>query len=212
VRVDRASTVARAAGVVTLSYLVGSVPFAQIVARSLGSVDLRARGNGTVSATALRDVAGTGALVVAGVLDLAKGTVGVLAAGGGRRPGLAALAAAAAVSGHNWSPFLRGAGGRGISPAMGALLVTAPEGAGVLLAGVAAGRAVRQTALGAVVADAVLLPVLIRTRGRAGAVIAVGVLTPMLAKRLLGNRPAPMPSTYLWRLLFDRDQRRAPVG
>lgn len=211
-RVHQPSRVAEAAGLITLSYLVGSVPFAQIVAWSLRSVDLRGTGTGTVSATALRGVAGPTALIVAGVLDLTKGTIGPLAAGGGRRPALAALAAAAAVSGHNWSPFLGGAGGRGISPAMGALLVIAPEGAGILLAGVAAGRAVRQTALGAVVADIVLLPVLARTRGRAGAVAAVAVLAPMLAKRLLGNRPAATPSTYLWRLLFDRDQRRAAVS
>lgn len=94
---------------------------------------------------------------------------------------------------------------------MGALLVTAPEGAGVLLAGLAAGRAVRQTALGAVVADAALLPVLARTRGPAGVAIAAAVLAPMLAKRLLGNRPAATPRVYLWRLLFDRDQRRPPT-
>jgi hypothetical protein len=100
------------------------------------------------------------------------------------------------------------AGGRGISPAMGALLVLAPEGAGVLLAGVALGRAVDDNAgVGAIVADAALLPFLARTRGRAGALVAAAVLAPMLVKRLLGNRPAANARTYLWRLLFDRDER-----
>lgn len=204
--------VAEAAKIVTASYLVGSIPFAQIAARLLRSVDLRGYGTGTVSATALRDVAGPAALVGAGVLDLAKGAVGPLLAGGGRRPALAALAAAAAVCGHNWSPFLGGAGGRGISPAMGAMLVLAPEGAGVLLTGVAAGRAARQTALGALVSDVVLLPVLARTRGRAGVAVAAAVLVPMFTKRLLGNRPAVTRSTYLWRLVYDRDQRHPPAG
>jgi glycerol-3-phosphate acyltransferase PlsY len=142
------------------------------------------------------------------VFDVAKGTVGPLLAGR-RRPGLAALAAAAAVIGHNWSPFLRGAGGRGISTAMGALLITAPEGAAVLLTGVAVGRLLRQTGLGAVAAYAALLPVLARSRGETGAANAAAVLFPILAKRLLGNSPAATPSTYLWRLLFDRDWRRA---
>lgn len=209
--VNRQSTakVVTAVGLVAVSYLVGSIPFSQITARWLRSVDLRGYGGGTVSATALRDVAGPGALVLAGVLDLAKGTVGPLVAGGRRRPALATLAAAAAVSGHNWSPFLRGAGGRGISPAMGAFLVLAPEGAGVLLAGLAVGRVVRQTAVGAVIADGALLPVLARTRGRTGVAFAAAVLAPMLVKRLLGNRPAATPDTYLWRLLFDRDERSA---
>jgi glycerol-3-phosphate acyltransferase PlsY len=202
---------AAAITVLTAAYLVGSVPVAQIAARWLRCADLRGLGSGTVSASALRDLAGLGPMVVAGTLDLAKGAVGPLMAGGRRRPALTALAAAATVSGHNWSPFLGGAGGRGLSPAMGALLVAAPEGAGVLLAGLAAGRAVRQTAVGAMVADAALMPVLARTRGRAGVAIASAVLTPMLAKRLRGNRPAAAPTTYLWRLLFDRDQRRAPT-
>ena len=94
---------------------------------------------------------------------------------------------------------------------MGALLVLAPEGAGVLLAGVALGRAAADNAgVGALVADAALLPVLARTRGRGGAAFAAAVLTPMLVKRLLGNRPAAGASTYFWRLLFDRDDRYEP--
>jgi glycerol-3-phosphate acyltransferase PlsY len=195
-----------------MAYLVGSVPFAQIVARRFGRVDLRHIGNGTVSASGLRQVAGVAAVVTAGVLDLAKGTIGPMLAGGRRHPTLSAWAAAAGVTGHNWSPFLRLAGGRGISPAMGALLVLAPEGAGVLLAGVALGRAAAdQAGLGAIVADAALLPVLSRTRGRAGVAAAVAVLTPVLIKRLLGNRPAGGADTYLWRLLFDRDQQHEPI-
>src|SRR5437660_880085 len=80
--------------------------------------------------------AGFRVLAVAGVLDVAKGAVGPLLAGRDR-PALAAAAAAAGVAGHNWSPFLRGAGGRGISPAIGALLAGAPVGAAVLLGGLA---------------------------------------------------------------------------
>jgi glycerol-3-phosphate acyltransferase PlsY len=140
------------------------------------------------------------------VLDVAKGTIGPLLAGAQQRPTLATIAGAVAVTGHNWSPFLRGAGGRGISPAMGALLVVAPEGAAVLLAGVAAGRALGETALGALAAYAALVPTLARTRGHAGGVTAAAVLAPIVVKRLVGNRRATAPSTYVWRLLLDRDQ------
>jgi glycerol-3-phosphate acyltransferase PlsY len=198
---------ALSAAVVVTSYFAGAIPFAQIVARLTSTTDLRDHGIGTVSASALQDVAGIGSVIAAGVLDVAKGTIGPLLAGPSRRPRLATIASAATVTGHNWSPFLRGAGGRGISPAMGALLVTAPEGAAVLLAGVAAGRILGETALGALAADAVLIPVLGRTRGRAGRLTAAAVLVPMLVKRLVGNRPVTNPSTYLCRLVLDRDQR-----
>jgi len=202
----RASSVA----VLVTSYLAGAVPFAQIVARLRSTTDLRMHGVGTVSASGLKDVAGVGPAIVAGVLDVAKGTVGPLLAGTQRRPTLATIAGAAAVTGHNWSPFLRWAGGRGISPAMGALLVVSPEGAAVLLAGVAAGRALGESALGALAAYTALAPALARTRGHAGRITAAAVLVPIVVKRLVGNRRATAPRTYVWRLLLDRDQCGKP--
>ncbi len=196
---------AESAAVVAASFMAGSVPFAQIVARLAGPADLRETGNGTVSASGLQDL-GTGTVIVAGILDVAKGTIGPQLARRRGGPALAVAAGAAAIVGHNWSPFLRGAGGRGVSPALGTLLVTAPEGTLVLLAGLAAGRVLGETAIGALAAYAALGPVLARTRGRTGALTAAALLTPMLVKRLLGNRPAAGASTYLWRLLLDRDQ------
>jgi hypothetical protein len=165
-----------------------------------------------VSATGLGQVAGNRSLVLAGVLDLAKGSVGPLLAGPRRRPTLAALAGGSAVAGHNWSPLLTGAGGRGISPALGALAVTAPVGSLILLAGVGLGRGARQTGLGAFAGYAVLVPALYRVGGPGAARAGVFVLIPILVKRLTGNRPAPNRSAYLWRLLFDRDERRRPAA
>jgi glycerol-3-phosphate acyltransferase PlsY len=150
-------------------------------------------------------VAGFGPLAVAGVCDVAKGSVGPLVAGD--RPALAAVCGGLAVAGHNWSPFLRGAGGRGISPALGALLVQAWPGAVVLLAGLVLGRMVHETALGSFVADAALVPVTAITHGPAGALAGACVVLPMLVKRALGNARPPDPSTraYVHRLIYDHD-------
>jgi glycerol-3-phosphate acyltransferase PlsY len=197
--------------VAAASYLIGAVPSAQLIARVAGGTDLRRHGTGTVSAGALLPVSGPAAVVAAGALDVAKGTVGPLLARPDQRPVLAAVAGAAAIAGHNWSIFVRGAGGRGFSPALGSLLVLAPEGTAVLLAGVAVGRAATgDSAIGALGAYAALPFVLYRTRGRSGALIAAALLAPMLAKRIAGNRPAGEPRAYLWRLVFDRDQWRKP--
>src|SRR5919106_4525297 len=108
--------------VVGLGWLAGSIPFSNLAARVRAGVDLRDVGGGTVSGTALHSVAGFGPLAVAGVCDIAKGAVGPALAGRDR-PMLGAAAAGAAVAGHNWSPWLGGAGGRRISVAMGSLLV-----------------------------------------------------------------------------------------
>ena len=67
--------------VVASSYLAGAVPFSNLTARRTRGVDLRDVGNGTVSGTALYQVAGFGPLALGGVLDVAKGAVGPLLAG-----------------------------------------------------------------------------------------------------------------------------------
>jgi glycerol-3-phosphate acyltransferase PlsY len=187
------------------AFIVGSVPCSQIVARMRAGADLRHVGSGTVSGTNLFRVAGFGPLAIAGVCDVAKGSVGPVLAGD--RPVLAAVCGGLAVAGHNWSPFLRGAGGRGISPALGALLVQAWPGAVVLLLGLLLGRLAGETALGSFVADAVVVPITAWSHGAAGALAAACVVVPMLVKRVLGNEPPPQPDprTYLHRLLYDHD-------
>jgi glycerol-3-phosphate acyltransferase PlsY len=192
--------------VVALSYAVGSIPFSNLAARVLRGVDLRRVGTGTVSGTGLYEVTGFGPLAVVGCLEMAKGASGPLLAGRRRRR-LGAVAAGAAIVGHNWSPYLRGAGGRGLSPALGATLVLAPEGTALLGLGLGLGRLRRQTGLGSFLAMVGLVPLLWRTRGTDGAIAAGSVVAPLLAKRLLGNRPPERRdlATYWSRLVFDRD-------
>jgi glycerol-3-phosphate acyltransferase PlsY len=146
-------------------------------------------------------------LAAAGIFEVAKGAVGPALAGR-NRPATAAAAAAAAVAGHDWSPFLGGAGGRGLSPAIGALAVTAPVGAATLLAGLAAGRVGGESAIGCLVADLALVPIVKRVHGERASWAAAAVVVPMLIKRLAGNGPPARPSAgvYLRRFLLDRDE------
>ena len=216
----------RRAATLVLAYLAGAVPFSNVLAARVSGVDLREVGSGTVSGTGLYRVAGFLPLVVAGILDVAKGAVMALvarepadpreeeAAGPGRRPPLRpptlteGAAAGLVVAGHNWSPYLDGAGGRGVSPALGAYAVIAPEASVLLLGGLVLGRLTHETGLGTFASQVALVPTLAGTRGRRGAFAGVAVLVPMLAKRLLGNGP-PKPGSgarvYLARLLYDRD-------
>lgn len=190
------------------AFLAGSIPFANIAARWTSGIDLRKVGTGTVSGTGLYKVAGFGPLAVAGVFEVAKGSVGPLLAGSEREV-LAGIAGGVAVTAHNWSPFLRGAGGRGMSPAMGALLVTAWPGAVLLGTGMGVGRLLHQTALGSFAALLALVPVLSLTHGWNGALAGAAVAIPILAKRLAGNTPPGKPGgdVLVNRLLFDRDTR-----
>ena len=194
-----------AAAILVVAFLVGAIPFSNLAAHRLRDVDLRDVGSGTVSGTALYRVTGFVPLAVTGLCDIGKGTVGPLLAHD--RPALAAIAGGVAVAGHNWSPFLRGAGGRGLATAMGALAVTAWPGTLLLLLGLALGRLARHTGLGSFVAIVALPAVLAVTDGAGGALAGTAVAVPMLVKRLTGNAAPdpPLVRTLSSRLVFDRD-------
>lgn len=198
--------------VIGAAYLIGSIPFSGILARATKGIDLRGHGTGTVSGTGLYEVAGLRPLLVGGILDVAKGTMATVLAGADR-PVLAAAAGGAAVTGHNWSAYLGGAGGRGISPALGSMLITGWRGSIHLLAYLALGRAVQSTSLGAFVGYVTLPVVMTRQRGKHGLLAASCLLAPMLLKRILGNRPLPRRDRariVLTRLVFDQDDPKWP--
>jgi glycerol-3-phosphate acyltransferase PlsY len=191
--------------VVIGAYVLGAVPFSQIVSMRVAGTDLRAVGTGTVSGTGLYRIGGLWPLIVGGGLDVLKGVAAALLAGDDHA--LAVVASAAVVIGHCWSVFLRGAGGRGISPALGTLAVLYWPGALMLLAGLALGRLVKETGLATLIADVLLVGLLTVTNGGWGLALGLAVVLPMLVKRVLGNtRASADPRVYLNRLWFDADR------
>lgn len=109
------------------AYLLGSIPFAQVLAR-LNGVDLRYAGTGNVGAGNLKKTVGVGWAFVGGVLDGLKGLVPVWLSFrlGGFGPGAAGLIGLCAVVGHNWSIFMRGRSGRGLATAFGLIVALHP--------------------------------------------------------------------------------------
>jgi glycerol-3-phosphate acyltransferase PlsY len=105
------------------SYLLGSIPFSQVVAR-LHGIDLRTVGSGNVGAGNLTKQVGKGWGAVAALADGLKGTFPVLIATNwaGWGPGAAGMVGLAAVMGHNWSIWMRGRSGRGLATSAGVLL------------------------------------------------------------------------------------------
>jgi glycerol-3-phosphate acyltransferase PlsY len=194
------------AGALLGAYAVGAIPFSYLVARAASGEDLRRVRGGTVSGSAVGESAGFWAMAVAGLLDIGKGAAAVIL-WSGSRPGLAALAAGSAAVGHNWSIFLRGAGGRAISVAGGSLAVLAWEGVVVLGLGLALGKLAGYTSVGSFVSQ-VLLPIALWVfRGPTGALLGLLLVVPMWLKRVLGNAPPAdrRARVYLYRLLRDHD-------
>lgn len=112
---------------VILAYLLGSVPFALLIARKWGAPDPRQFGSGNLGASNVLRASGMRAGLLVAALDIGKGAVSVLLAerlnGSGATPAVAGLAA---IVGHIYPVWLRFRGGKGVATACGAFAVLAP--------------------------------------------------------------------------------------
>lgn len=117
----------RAAAIVAAAYVIGGIPWGVIVAKITGGPDPRTIGSGRTGGANTMRALGPRLALLAGLLDMLKGTVAVLLARAlGAGVEVEVLAALAAVIGHSRSPFLGFGGGRGVAPAFGAMLAFEP--------------------------------------------------------------------------------------
>jgi glycerol-3-phosphate acyltransferase PlsY len=146
-----------AAALVAGAYVIGGIPWGVIVARLSGGPDPRTVGSGRTGGANVARAIGLPLALVAGFLDLLKGTAAVLLArvlGAGQEVEI--LAALAAIVGHSRSPFLGFSGGRGVAPGFGAALVFSPlAAAATLVVFLAVLAAWRYTSLASLVGSAV---------------------------------------------------------
>ena len=113
--------------VVIVAYLIGSVPFALLLARRWGAADLRRIGSGNLGAANVLRASGVKAGLLVALLDITKGAVSVMLAerfgGNAAAPAAAGLAA---IVGHIYPVWLRFRGGKGVATACGVFWVLAP--------------------------------------------------------------------------------------
>jgi len=112
---------------IVAAYLIGSIPFALLLARRWGKTDLRQVGSGNLGAANVLRATGIRAGVLVAVLDIAKGAASVaLAMRMGDGPVAPAAAGFAAVIGHIYPVWLKFKGGKGVATACGVFSVLAP--------------------------------------------------------------------------------------
>jgi glycerol-3-phosphate acyltransferase PlsY len=195
------------------AYLLGSIPTAYIVAHWMRGIDLRRYGSGTVSGSMVFEHVARWAVLPVALFDIFKAALPTwLGLRLGLGPEVAAAAGLAAVAGHNWPVFLHFAGGRGLSTFGGMLLVLYPWGCAWMLALVALGFALGDSAPWAL-ASMATLPLFAHFVGGPELIVplAGGMVLLTLAKRLEANRrPLPPPGperrkVIVRRLLLDRD-------
>lgn len=109
---------------ILIGYLLGAVPTAYIAGRIVSSRDIRRLGDQNVGAANAYRELNPKAGVLVGIIDAAKGVLVILIAQAANMSQVVVLfTGAAAVIGHNWPIYLGFRGGRGVSTALGILLV-----------------------------------------------------------------------------------------
>jgi glycerol-3-phosphate acyltransferase PlsY len=110
-----------------LGYLLGAVPAGVLVCRALGAPDARTSGSGHTGGLNVSRLAGLPAGALTAVADALLGLAAVVAAHWlAGSPWAATAAGVMAVVGHNWSAYIRFAGGIGLAKLFGAQLGASP--------------------------------------------------------------------------------------
>ncbi len=112
------------------SYLIGSIPFAYIIARSKG-IDIFSVGSGNCGASNVLRVVGKKEGILAYFTDISKGALAIIIAYFVVRdlPNMSLIlvvCALSAVVGHIFSVFLKFRGGKGVAVACGAMFMLCP--------------------------------------------------------------------------------------
>lgn len=107
---------------IPMGYILGSIPFAFIVGKFFGKLDLRIEGDGKVSAAAVYRRIGFWAFLMVVILDVGKGIGSILITRIITDNWLIIfLTGIATVAGHNWPIFLKFKGGLGATAIYGVL-------------------------------------------------------------------------------------------
>lgn len=108
---------------VIVCYLLGSVSFSVLLAKSLKGIDIRQHGSGNAGATNTLRVLGKGPAILVLALDVLKGIAAVWIGRwlGGDSAWIASLCGIAAIIGHNWPVYFRFRGGKGIATTIGVM-------------------------------------------------------------------------------------------
>ena len=203
-------------------YLWGGVPTAYLWARFRGGIDIRQYGSGSMGASNVIAHVGRRSGMILGLVDgFVKGTAPVVVANYlGYSEWVQATAGLGAVVGHNWSPYMRLTGGRGIATTAGILIGFGmwPEILfGVIFGGIWGGLLRKQSAIYLLAAMALNLPLAfmlneldVIERNTVHMTVLWSVLALMVLKRLVANWQSPlggepMVRVLRYRLLFDRD-------
>jgi glycerol-3-phosphate acyltransferase PlsY len=175
--------------VLIAGYLIGSIPFAYLLARRHRGIDLRVAGSGNVGASNLLRTTTKKIGVSAMALDVGKGLASVLVARqidpGATGPAVAGIAA---VLGHIYPVWLGFRGGKGVATTCGVFSILAPQATAIAtLLFLALVWWTRYISLGSVAGSIILAPLAYITGAGEMTVIAAVIVAAIIVHRHRSN-------------------------
>lgn len=165
------SQILKIAGFVLFAFLCGAIPTGYLIVKKKKGIDIRKIGSGNIGSTNVKRVAGKQVATLVQVLDILKGALptglALWALSTQSNPPIGkemmiSMAGIAAVLGHNYTPFLRFRGGKGVNTTVGAFLVISPVSAILAAASYFISKyTVRIVSLSSIILAIVLLVVII---------------------------------------------------
>jgi len=196
---------------VIFSYFLGSIPFGYLIGRLSGKNVLEIGWRKTSGSNVFKNV-GKWQGVLTGILDASKGYLAIYGAQKlGFSTEIQVFSGVAAVTGHNWSIFLKFSGGRGIATFIGAFFALSPKILGFSLIPLISLAFIWNTSIGTLLflATAIFLSLYWHQIETAGYFTLIS-LAPILIKRLSPLKEIPKAKNPLIlfrnRLLFDNDE------
>ena len=192
---------------IIIGYLMGSIPFGYLVTLFSARKNILEIGWRKTSGSNVFKNVGKWQGLATGLLDIGKGALAVwLAQKFGLSVPIQALCGVAAVTGHNWSCFLKFAGGRGIGTLIGAFLILSPTILGFSVIFLVVLALVWNAAIGTIVflAAAALTAAYLGQSATVGILPLVSLL-PVFIKRLSPINELRNKEIIKNRLIFDDD-------
>ena len=117
-----------------LAFLCGSIPTGYLLTKKLYKIDIRTKGSGNIGSTNVKRIAGTKISIITQIIDILKGIIPVILgmhlAKTMSLPISAdiftAIIAIVVILGHDYTPFLKFNGGKGVNTTLGAFILLAP--------------------------------------------------------------------------------------
>lgn len=119
---------------IVIAFLCGSIPTGYLLTKKICQVDIRTKGSGNIGSTNVKRIAGTKVSIITQVFDILKGLIPVafsiylvktasLPISGDV---FLAIVALVVILGHDYTPFLKFNGGKGVNTTLGAFFLLAP--------------------------------------------------------------------------------------